>query len=100
MYYGAPTLHTILSGVYFQHYLKFVQAIFLTLFLKSGSTYDEIDYAEILIQGFCKEFKKLYDECFMTLNVHQLLHLADSVRNLIPLNTHSCFSFEDKNGFL
>lgn len=36
----------------------------------------------------------------MRLNVHQLLHLPDSVRTLGPLYTHSCFSFEDKNGVL
>lgn len=36
----------------------------------------------------------------MTLNIHQLVHLSDSVRTLGPLYTHSCFSFEDKNGFL
>ena len=35
----------------------------------------------------------------MTLNVHQLVHLADSVRYLGPLYTHSCFPYEDKNGF-
>ena len=32
--------------------------------------------------------------------MHQLVHLADSVRQLGPLYTHSCFPFEDKNGFL
>ena len=36
----------------------------------------------------------------MTLNVHQLLHIADGVRDLGPLFTHICFSFEDKNGFI
>lgn len=36
----------------------------------------------------------------MTINIHQLLHLSDNVRDLGPLYTHSCFSFEDKNGFI
>ncbi len=35
---------------------------------------------------------------FMTFNVHQLLHLKDSVDNLGPLWSHSCFFFEDLNG--
>lgn len=35
---------------------------------------------------------------FMTYNVHQLLHLTDSVEDLGPLWSHSCFFFEDLNG--
>ena len=34
------------------------------------------------------------------MNIHQLLHLPNHVRELGPLYTHSCFSFEDKNGFI
>lgn len=34
----------------------------------------------------------------MTYNVHQLLHLTDSVEDLGPLWSHSCFFFEDLNG--
>lgn len=34
----------------------------------------------------------------MTYNVHQLLHLRDSVEDLGPLWSHSCFFFEDLNG--
>lgn len=36
----------------------------------------------------------------MTLNLHQILHMADSVRYLGPLYSHSCFSFEDHNRVL
>lgn len=36
----------------------------------------------------------------MTLNIHQLDHLSDSVRTLGPLYTHSCFPIKDKIGFL
>ena len=35
-----------------------------------------------------------------TFNVHQLLHIADAVRNLGPLWAHSAFPFEDTNGWL
>lgn len=37
---------------------------------------------------------------YCTANVHQLLHFADSVRNLGPLWAHSSFPFEDTNGWL
>ena len=34
----------------------------------------------------------------MTFNVHQLPHLKDSVGNLGPLSSYSCFFFKDLNG--
>jgi len=34
----------------------------------------------------------------MTYNVHQLLHLQESVEELGPQWSHSCFFFEDLNG--
>lgn len=98
LYYGAPILYGILDKQRFYHYILLVNAIYILL--KSGSTECEIDKAEILLFEFVKIFPDVYDKCFMTLNVHQLLHLADSVRYLGPLYTHSCFSFEDKNGVL
>ena len=39
-------------------------------------------------------------ERYYTLNVHQLLHYADTVRNLGPLWAHSTFAFENANGWL
>lgn len=36
----------------------------------------------------------------LTFNMHQLLHLVQSVQNHGPLWTHSCFYFEDYNGQL
>lgn len=98
MYYGAPTLQSIIGSDYFQHYLKLVQALFLLL--RYASTTNEIDHADMLLYSFCRQFANLYDDCYMTLNIHQLDHLSNSVITLGPLYTHSCFPFEDKNGFL
>lgn len=36
----------------------------------------------------------------MTINVHNLLHLPETVKNLGPLWAHSCFAFEAANGEL
>lgn len=40
------------------------------------------------------------DQRYYTANVHLLVHIADSVRCLGPLWTHSAFPFEDTNGWL
>jgi cell division FtsZ-interacting protein ZapD len=36
----------------------------------------------------------------MTANVHELLHLPETVKKLGPLWAHSCFPFEAANGVL
>ena len=37
---------------------------------------------------------------YVTIKIHQLLHLVECVRHLGPLWAHSCFPFEDLNGRL
>ena len=98
LYYGAPVMSGILDTERFCHFLLFVNAIFILLKIKA--TECDIANAESMLFQFVKHFSLLYDTCYMTLNVNQLVHLADSVRSLGPLYTHSCFSFEDKNGIL
>ena len=98
LFYGAVVLKGILNTERFSHYLLLVNA--MHILLKCGSTENELCYAEHLLLNFYENFANLYKECFMTLNLHQLLHLVDSVRYLGPLYTHSCFSFENNNGFL
>ena len=39
-------------------------------------------------------------ERYLTLNMHQLLHITDSVKQLGPLYTFSCFDHEHSNGVL
>jgi len=36
----------------------------------------------------------------MSINIHSLLHLPETVKNLRPLWAHSCFAFEAANGEL
>ena len=36
----------------------------------------------------------------MTINVHSLLHICENVKSLGPLWSHSCFPFENMNGYL
>lgn len=98
LYYGIPVLYGILPDNYFHHYAIFVHAIYICL--KESISSEDLKKAELMLFSFCEDFSSLYDERFITLNVHQLLHLTDDVRDLGPMYTHSCFSFEDKNGFI
>lgn len=98
LFYGLPTLYGILPDSYFTHYTLFVHAIYLLL--KDSISEENLKEANNAIQKFCRTFSKLYGERYCTMNVHQLLHLTANVKDLGPLYTHSCFPFEDKNGFI
>lgn len=98
LFYSLPVLKDILDQERFLHFALFVQAIFILL--QNEITVSELKKSEEMLKAFCKKFADLYSACFMTLNMHQLLHLVDNVINLGPLYTHSCFPFEDKNGLV
>ncbi|XP_062566984.1 uncharacterized protein LOC134229281 isoform X2 [Saccostrea cucullata] len=98
LFFGAPVLHGILDMQRFSHFLLLVDS--MHILLKFGSNEKDLERAEMLLFEFCRRLEELYDRCFLRLNVHQLLHLPDCVRDLGPLYTHSCFSFESKNGII
>lgn len=98
LFHGAEVLEGVLDPKRFSHYLQFVNV--MHILLRCGSTDEQLDYAEDLFIDFYRNFSRLYNECYMTLNLHQILHMADSVRYLGPLYSHSCCSFEDHNGVL
>jgi len=98
IFYGPVVFRGILATLYYQHFLLLSEAIFILL-MESISV-EQIDHAEKLLWNFCSQMANLYGEQYETANVHLLVHLADSVKALGPLWTHSCFHFEDKNGYL
>lgn len=56
-----------------------------------------LNYAEELLQYFVSNFKEIYGEHHISLNVHNLLHIVDDVRHFGPLDRFSCFKFENFN---
>ena len=53
-----------------------------------------------LLKHFYFKFPALYSPRYLGCNMHQLLHLPDTVRDLGTLFTSSCFDHEDTNGKL
>ncbi|XP_065287611.1 uncharacterized protein [Dermacentor albipictus] len=66
----------------------------------SHNTWHANTAAERLLSMFAARCEALYGVTAATFNVHQLYHLAESVRHLGPLWAHSAFSFESGNGHL
>lgn len=97
-FYSVPVLFGLLKKDIFEHYLLFVEAIYI-LNLQSLSQ-QELLHAEELLIKFCCLFSSLYGARHMSANLHQLLHLHDTVKQLGPLWVYSCFCFESMNGKL
>ena len=94
-FYSVPVLFGLLKKEIFEHYLLFVEAIYI-LNLQSLS-HQELLHAEELLIKFCCLFSSLYGARHMSANLHQLLHLHDTVKQLGPLWVYSCFCFESIN---
>lgn len=57
-----------------------------------------LTFSDNLLQEFVQRTEALYGTTAMTFNIHQLLHLTESAKNLGPLWAHSTFVFESGNG--
>lgn len=81
---------------FFEHFMRLIAALTI---LSSDSISDVLmETAKDLLRKFVREFELLYGLQFCTINVHQLLHLSDCVRELGPLWAHTCYEYEDLNG--
>uniref|UniRef100_A0A7M5XCB6 Uncharacterized protein n=3 Tax=Clytia hemisphaerica TaxID=252671 RepID=A0A7M5XCB6_9CNID len=98
LYYFVPVMSNLLPSIYFEHFYLLAHAVHLLL--KSKITPDDIVTARRFIFLFCSTFDKLYPRRYMTINIHSLNHLPQTVLELGPLYVYSLFSFEDKNGYI
>ena len=118
LFYSIPVLLGILNLEYIRHLALFVEALWLLLQISISQ--DDFTRADKLLVQFCKQFSSLYgtykalwctlsmELCplssifvckkHMSANVHQLLHITDSVKNLGPLWAHNTFPFKNVNG--
>ena len=97
-YYSLPIMFGLLPDDYYQHYALLCQAIYTLN--SSCITSRDLKFANTLLNQFYYCFPNLYAERYLTFNLHQLLHLTDSVKYLGPLYTFSCFDHEHCNGVL
>lgn len=57
-------------------------------------------YAQKLLRCFVTNFEKIYGTKYLVNNTHSLLHLADDAKKYGPLDSVSCFPFENYLGQL
>ncbi|CAD6238180.1 GSCOCG00012514001-RA-CDS, partial [Cotesia congregata] len=97
-YYALPIFEGIMRFDYFQHLLKLICG----LYILSCDSIDVnmVEVARDLLNCFIRDFEQLYGLRYCSINIHLLIHLPDSVKNLGPLWAHTCYESEDLNGQL
>ena len=98
LYYSLPVLSGILPPQYLNHFSLLV--ISIHTLLQQSISHRQLLQCEHMINTFCQQFEILYGQRYMSANVHLLLHLPNTVRQLGPLWVYSCFYFEGQNGTL
>ena len=79
LYYSVPIFSLILNKERFEHWLLFVESLYTLL--KEEIHISELNIADEKLRRFVVQAQFLYSESFMTYNMHQLLHICDSVLN-------------------
>jgi len=97
LFYSLPVLKGILPHTY-AHWGILVDCI--AILLHARVTFEELKSCETGLICFVQDFLPLYGKQHLSFNVHQTLHLVESVRNWGPLWTHSAFLFESYNAVL
>ena len=98
LYYSVPVLSLILKKEKLNHWLLFVESLYILL--KNSIHINDLNKADEMLLKFVIKAEELYGMKAMTFNVHQLLHICQSVLNWGPLWTNSTFDFESANYYL
>lgn len=93
LYTGPIILQDVLPKPLYDHFLCLHVAIKILVSKKYCIMFNA--YSKHLIRHFVKESEKLYGRHFISYNIHGLLHLPDDVLRFGPLDSFSCFSFEN-----
>ena len=98
-YYSIPVLlcfpHML---IFVQHWALLVEAFYILN--QDSITRAQLNYADNLLKRFVVYTEVHYSKSSMTYNIHQLLHLTQSVVDWGPLWAHSEYDFESNNGNL
>ena len=96
LFYSLPILKAYLPRTYLEHYSCLEESIYLLL--GDAISTADLDRAESLLTVFIKHFGTCYGKETVGMNVHNLGHLVDGVRQWGPLWAYSCFGFKSFNG--
>ncbi|KAL7290580.1 hypothetical protein TKK_0015345 [Trichogramma kaykai] len=95
LYYSIPILKSKISERKFNHWLLFVEGLYIVL--QDKIDISELDRANVLFHNFVADMADNHEARAMTYNTHILLHICRSVFNWGPVWANSTFCFESAN---
>lgn len=98
LYTGPVVLKDVLTKTYYEHFL--LLSIATRILSDEKLCFKLNNYANSLLRCFVKNFSILYGKEYLVYNVHNLIHIADDVKNLGPLDKFSAFKFENHMQFI
>lgn len=98
LFYSIPVLSDILPARFLNHWICFVQAIYLLS--RQSISHNDVNIAHKLLIHFVSNVQMIYGKKYMTFNVHILLHLAQNATRWGPTWAVSTWCFESAIGVL
>lgn len=95
LYYGPEVLKNYLKEPMWSHFLSLHISIRILASADLSGQPHFLMYADKLLQYFVNKFGEIYGREYVGHNVHNLLHLVKDVRRFGPLDSFSCFRFEN-----
>jgi len=93
VYTGIVAFQGVVSDEVYSHFLLLSVAIRCLASYQLSQSH--VDYANRLLVMFVDYASQLYGQEFLVYNVHCLVHLSDDVRRFGPLDSISCFPYEN-----
>ncbi|XP_075159116.1 uncharacterized protein LOC142232260 [Haematobia irritans] len=99
LYAGGVVLKNVMKT---QHYKQFLILYTACRILSSKSLATmKTDYAKLILKTYVELMPNLYGLSSLTMNFHNLIHIADDVHNMhAPISSFSAFEFENSIGFI
>lgn len=93
LYTGPVVLQTILNNECYLHFLCL--HVSFRILLAPNVDINLVNFVEKILTYFVDKFCEIYGKEFISLNVHNLLHIVDDYKKFGALDSCSCFPFEN-----
>ena len=91
LYLGPIVLKNVIPDPLYKHFLLLA----CSMLILTSNNKTKYSKAREYLKRFVEEFPKLYGEECMTYNAHSILHLIEDVEEHGPVDSFSCFPFEN-----
>ncbi|XP_043270502.1 uncharacterized protein [Venturia canescens] len=95
LYYCIPCLTDLIPDIYLDLFRMLSEA--LNILNGDTMTLEEIERAQRLIDDFATQYEERYGLVNMSINIHLLRHLCETVKHWGPLWVHNVYKFESFN---